>query len=72
MKIMETESGKLAEASAPADWSGSLQSAVSQKVRFSFLNTFNLLCGIAAVLCFIGALISWRMISGKPKPVRLD
>jgi len=69
---LKERSSRLAETSAPADWPESKRLEVSEQVRESFIRTFNYVALTGALLCFSGALISWLMISRKPRTIRIN
>ncbi len=69
---MEVEATKLAEAAPREEWPAEIKETVSFQVKRSFVSTFNLVSIISAILCFLGALISWFFIRAKPKAVKLE
>lgn len=69
---LDREAEKLAEASPAADWPAGMQEQAQSWIDHSFIDVFNLLAYITAALCFIGAIVSWIFIKGRPKKVQLD
>lgn len=69
---MQEEAINLAEAQPNPNWLESEKNTVRHFVKQSFVNTFNFTAVVSAILCFIGAIISWRYVDTKPKQVILE
>lgn len=68
---MEAEALKMGDAKADSSWPEDLSAAVNKGVKESFLSTFDIIAYLSALLCVLGALISWLYIQGKPEKIVL-
>ncbi len=64
---IEAETVKLANATAPASLNASQQAAVNNIFDLAFVDAFRVLMLFCAGLSFSSAIVSWRMIDGKPR-----
>lgn len=72
MQYMEQQAEKLAEAEPAADWPEAQKEQVQTMIKSSFIAVFDFTAYVSAGLCFMGAILSWMFIKGKPKKVKLD
>lgn len=68
MRALAMESAKLAGAQAPAGVDAETARQVHEMIRWAFVDAFRWVVGIAAGLCWVGAMIAYRLLPSGASP----